>query len=224
MFVTEDESFGKWLRHERERRQISLESVAERTKINIGLLKGLERDDVSRWPSGLFRRSFIRAYATAIGLDAEAIVLEFQTRFPDHDEPRKYLFGKPQQPVRSDEHSSQTSSSQLRLSLAEDAQPILDEMREHFLQRCQAVVWDLTVVSIIGAILVAFGTAFWLSLATATIGYYALAVLIFGNTAGATLSARVRRPPSTGAPAATADLGLDPSGSTVVLPPSQSVI
>src|SRR6185295_8047110 len=136
-FVTEDESFGKWLRHERERRQISLESVAERTKINIGLLKGLERDDVSRWPSGLFRRSFIRAYATAIGLDAEAIVLEFQARFPDHDEPRKYLFGKPQQPVRSDEHSSQTSSSQLRLSLAEDAQPILDEMREHFLQRCQ---------------------------------------------------------------------------------------
>ena len=98
MFVTEDESFGKWLRRERERRQITLESVADLTKINIGLLKGLERDDLSRWPSGLFRRSFIRAYATATGLDAEAVVLEFLVHFPDREEPAKYLFGPPPQP------------------------------------------------------------------------------------------------------------------------------
>lgn len=223
MFVTEDESFGKWLRRERERRQITLESVADRTKINIGLLKGLERDDLSRWPSGLFRRSFIRGYANATGLDADAVVLEFLERFPDREEPTKYLFGPPPQPSQLEERRD-NSSSQLRLSLADDAQPILHELREHFLQRCQAVVWDLTVVSVIGAILVAFGAAFWLSLATATIGYYALAVLIFGNTAGAALSARVRRPPSTGSPQPAADIGLDPSGSNVVCPPSQSVI
>jgi transcriptional regulator with XRE-family HTH domain len=224
MFVTEDESLGKWLRHERERRQISLESVADRTKINIGLLKGLERDDLSRWPSGLFRRSFIRAYATATGLDAESVVLEFLARFPDHEEPSKYLFGPPpHQPSRSEEHAH-NSSNQLRLSLADDAQPILHELREHFLLRCQAVVWDLTVVSIIGAILVAFGAEFWLSLAAATIGYYAIAVLIFGNTAGATLSARVRRPASSGLPQPAVDIGLNPSGSNVVCPPSQSVI
>jgi transcriptional regulator with XRE-family HTH domain len=224
MFVTEDESFGKWLRHERERRQISLESVADRTKINIGLLKGLERDDLSRWPSGLFRRSFVRAYATATGLDAEAVVLEFQERFPDHEEPKKYLFGLPHQAVLAEERAHHNSSGQLRLSLADDAQPIFHELRENFLQRCQAVVWDLTVVSIIGAILVAFGATFWLSLATATIGYYALAVLLFGNTAGATLSARVHQPASTGAPQPAVDIGLDPSGSNVVCPPSQSVI
>lgn len=224
MFVTEDESFGKWLRHERERRQISLESVADLTKINIGLLKGLERDDLSRWPSGLFRRSFIRAYATATGLDADTVVLEFQVRFPEHEEPTKYLFGAPHQPVRPEEHQHGNSSGQLRLSLADDAQPIFHELRENFLQRCQAVVWDLTVVSIIGAILVAFGATFWLSLASATIGYYALAVLLFGNTAGATLSSRVRRPPSAEAPQPVADIVLDPSGSSVVCPPSQSVI
>ena len=223
MSVTEDESFGRWLRHERERRQISLESVAARTKINIGLFKGLERDDLSRWPSGLFRRSFIRAYATATGLDAEAVVLEFLARFPDPDESRKLMFGAPQ-PIVADERCLPTSSSQLRLSLADDAQPIFHELRENLLQRCQAVVWDLTVVSMIGAILVAFGAAFWQSLATATIGYYALAVLIFGNTAGAALSARARRPASTGAPQPAAVIGLDPPASSVVCPPSQSVI
>ena len=55
------DSFGARLRQERERRQIPLKSIAEGTKIGISLLEGLERDDVSRWPSGIFRKSFVRA-------------------------------------------------------------------------------------------------------------------------------------------------------------------
>src|SRR5207247_10509654 len=65
--------FGNRLRLERERRRISLASIAANTKIGLTLLQGLERDDVSRWPSGIFRRSFIRAYAEAVGLDAVQI-------------------------------------------------------------------------------------------------------------------------------------------------------
>ena len=49
----------------------------------LHLLEGLEHDDVSRWPSGIFRKSFIRAYAEAIGLDPEPIVREFLERHPD---------------------------------------------------------------------------------------------------------------------------------------------
>ena len=77
------DSFGGRLRYERERRQIALRSIAEGTKISIGLLEGLERDDVSRWPSGIFRKSFIRAYAEAIGLNADAITREFLELYPD---------------------------------------------------------------------------------------------------------------------------------------------
>jgi cytoskeletal protein RodZ len=77
------ESFGARLRHERERRQIALKSIAEGTKISVTLLEGLERDDVSRWPSGIFRKSFIRAYAEAIGLDPDPIAREFVERYPD---------------------------------------------------------------------------------------------------------------------------------------------
>ena len=77
------QSFGGRLRYERERRQIPLKSIAESTKIGVPLLEGLERDDVSRWPSGIFRKSFVRSYAEAIGLDADAVVREFVERYPD---------------------------------------------------------------------------------------------------------------------------------------------
>jgi cytoskeletal protein RodZ len=76
------DSFGSRLRYERERRQIALKSIAESTKIGITLLEGLERDDVSRWPSGIFRKSFIRSYAEAIGLKPDSVVREFVERYP----------------------------------------------------------------------------------------------------------------------------------------------
>lgn len=77
------DSFGSRLRYERERRQIALKSIAESTKISVTLLEGLERDDVSRWPSGIFRKSFIRSYAEALGLKPDPIVREFVERYPD---------------------------------------------------------------------------------------------------------------------------------------------
>jgi cytoskeletal protein RodZ len=76
-------AFGPRLRQERERRQISLTSIAANTKISRSLLEALERDDVSRWPTGIFRRSFVRSYAEAIGLDPDEVVREFMERFPD---------------------------------------------------------------------------------------------------------------------------------------------
>ena len=77
--------FGPRLRIERERRRITLDSIAANTKINVGLLKELEHDNVSRWPSGIFRRSFIKAYAQAIGLDPDEVAREFLERFPDQE-------------------------------------------------------------------------------------------------------------------------------------------
>src|SRR5262245_11872519 len=79
------ESFGRRLRRERERRQIALTSIAENSKISVSLLRDLERDDFSKWPPGIFRRSFMRAYAQAIGVDVEATIREFLERFPDPD-------------------------------------------------------------------------------------------------------------------------------------------
>jgi transcriptional regulator with XRE-family HTH domain len=77
------ESFGDKLRQRRERQHITLGAIAEQTKIKQSLLEGLERDDVSHWPVGIFRRAFVRAYAHAIGLDPDVVVREFQAVHPE---------------------------------------------------------------------------------------------------------------------------------------------
>jgi hypothetical protein len=76
-------SFGARLRAHRERQQVSLEAIAAATKIKTSLLEELEADNVRHWPGGVFRRSFMRDYARAIGLDPEPIVAEFLARYPD---------------------------------------------------------------------------------------------------------------------------------------------
>lgn len=89
-----NQSFGARLRRERERQRITLAQIAESTKIKASLFEGLERDDVSRWPAGIFRRSFIRAYAQAIGLDTEQVCREFQAHFPERSAPAPSAYGE----------------------------------------------------------------------------------------------------------------------------------
>jgi transcriptional regulator with XRE-family HTH domain len=76
-------SFGARLRAERERKQVSLRAIAEETKIKFSLLQALEQDDLSYWPEGLFRRAYVRAYAHAVGMDAELVLREFLERYPE---------------------------------------------------------------------------------------------------------------------------------------------
>ena len=77
------ETFGARMREQRERQQVALSTIADETKIKISLLEALERDDVSHWPSGIFRRAFVRAYAHAIGLEPDGVLREFLELYPD---------------------------------------------------------------------------------------------------------------------------------------------
>ena len=76
-------TFGARLRRRREEQSISLDTIAERTKIKASLFDELERGDASHWPSGIFRRSFMRAYAQVIGVNPDATVQEFLSLHPD---------------------------------------------------------------------------------------------------------------------------------------------
>lgn len=67
-------SFGETLKRERELREISLRQVSEATKINIRYLEALEQNRFDALPGGLFNKGFIRAYATFVGIDGEAMV------------------------------------------------------------------------------------------------------------------------------------------------------
>ena len=80
--MSDAEQFGVRLRREREKRGISLDALADATKVSVDLWIGLEHNDLSRWPSGIFARAFVRDYARAIGLDADSVVDEFCRQFP----------------------------------------------------------------------------------------------------------------------------------------------
>jgi Helix-turn-helix domain/GAF domain len=80
-------SFGARLRQQREERHIPLEDISAQTKIKASLLEGLEGDDLSRWPQGIFRRAYVRAYAQAVGLEPDAVLQQFLALYPEpHEE------------------------------------------------------------------------------------------------------------------------------------------
>lgn len=81
--MTGRDTFGPRLRAERERAGITLEAIAESTKIKRSLLVGLENNDLAHWPVGIFRRAFFRAYLAAIGLPSETLVADLGRLFPE---------------------------------------------------------------------------------------------------------------------------------------------
>ena len=83
--MSDPQVFGLRLRRERERRGISLEQLATATNVGADLWEGLERSDLSRWPSGIFARAFVRDYARVVGLDPEELVDEFCRLYPHGD-------------------------------------------------------------------------------------------------------------------------------------------
>jgi cytoskeletal protein RodZ len=75
------DGLGECLRRERELRHISLDDVAERTKISRRYLEAIEEGHYDRLPGETFARGFIRSYAQSVGLDPEDILLMYaQTR------------------------------------------------------------------------------------------------------------------------------------------------
>jgi transcriptional regulator with XRE-family HTH domain len=83
--MSEREAFGPNLRRMRMQRCITIEQIAAATKVSANLWSGLERNDLSRWPSGIYARAYVRAYAVEIGIDPQVTVDEFCRSFPTGD-------------------------------------------------------------------------------------------------------------------------------------------
>ena len=73
------ESFGRYLKRERQLREITLEQIAVETKIKIGLLRALEDDRIEALPSPAIVKGFLRAYARSLGLSANDLQLRYQS-------------------------------------------------------------------------------------------------------------------------------------------------
>lgn len=83
--MTEQETFTTRLRRHRERSRTPLAEISRDTRVKLELLEGLEKNDLSLWPKGLYARAYVRAYAAAIGLDGDETVNEFCRLFPHGD-------------------------------------------------------------------------------------------------------------------------------------------
>jgi transcriptional regulator with XRE-family HTH domain len=81
--MTPQEVFLGRLRRHRERNRISLDEIADETRVKRELLEFFERNDLSAWPRGLYARAWVRAYASTIGLDPIDTVDEFCRLFPE---------------------------------------------------------------------------------------------------------------------------------------------
>ena len=84
---------GQALREARERQKLSLDEVADITRVRRAYLADLEAMRLDRLPSRPFTIGYIRAYAEALGLDGEAAVERFKSDEPDLNEPLRAPVG-----------------------------------------------------------------------------------------------------------------------------------
>jgi cytoskeleton protein RodZ len=71
------DDLGLRLKRAREARGLALKDLAAKTKLSASALEALERCDYARLPGGIFGRSFVRAYATEVGVNPDETVAEF---------------------------------------------------------------------------------------------------------------------------------------------------
>ncbi len=71
-------AFSTWLARERELRGLTREAVLRATRLAPAVVDALEGGDPARLPPRTYVVGYLRAYATAVGLDPDEVVLRFQ--------------------------------------------------------------------------------------------------------------------------------------------------
>ena len=73
--------FGRYLQTHRRSKHIPIETVSQKTKITVTVLRQLEAEDLANLPAPAFVKGFIRAYAEAIGADAQDALRRYQAGY-----------------------------------------------------------------------------------------------------------------------------------------------
>jgi transcriptional regulator with XRE-family HTH domain len=184
--------FGPNLRRIREQRRITLEQIADSTNVDVELWAGMEANDFSRWPSGIFARAFIREYARIIGVDAESTVDEFCRYFPVGDRRRGHILRAEAEllGVQSEWHDDQIPERKDRRS-APAAKNLEESARDALLarrSRIAAAAIDIGVSAAAGVgIARLLGFPVWPVLGGVALAYHATGIVFMGTTPGATL-------------------------------------
>jgi transcriptional regulator with XRE-family HTH domain len=194
--MSDRHTFGPRLRRERERRGISLETIAIATKVSADLWEGLERNDFSRWPSGIFARAFIRDYARAVGLDSDEVVDEFCRLFPVGDRRASRLIKAQAQLIGHNAALTETmlppEGDRRAPDLTAEAQARATAAR--YATRTVSAAIDTTCSLLLAAaIAVPFSISFWATAGIVGILYYGVATIAWGQTLGTRTAAALRQ-------------------------------
>ncbi len=204
--MTPRAALGAELRRARERRGVSLAEIAAVTKISRALFEALERGDCSRWPGGIYSRAYVREYARAVGLPADAVVARFVECFAEKAQPDGAT-----PPDRSPARPTASDAPPLRLAIASDAA----DRRAALLLRARLFAIDaMLVIGSAAALTTATGADFWISAVAASLGCQAVGIFRTGGSTGVMLATSLRR---AGTARARAD---DADGPVTTGPPS----
>jgi DnaJ-class molecular chaperone len=81
--LTHDVLSGEDLKKIRDELGISLEEIAEIAKVRMVYLRAIEEDQFEKMPPRIFLKSFLRAYAQCMGLDADLVASRYLKRIHD---------------------------------------------------------------------------------------------------------------------------------------------
>jgi transcriptional regulator with XRE-family HTH domain len=167
--VNPSHAFGEKLRLAREARGLTLEAIAQTTKIGASLLSSLERGDCSRWPGGVYSRAYVRSFAQAVGLDPKAISDEFCDCFPTVAWPEGSAFAEA--PARQARGSAldltqyDLPDAPLRLTLDPMPSPRWGVLKSRLTVRLA----ECAVGVLVAAVVSLFGVDFWMALSAASL-------------------------------------------------------
>jgi cytoskeletal protein RodZ len=64
----------------RKKAGVSLEQIADRTKISVRFLRAIEAEDFAKLPGGIFSTSYLRQYAAEVGYDETELLTQFDRK------------------------------------------------------------------------------------------------------------------------------------------------
>jgi len=186
--MSDRDTFGPRLRAERERRGISIDTIASVTKVGGDLWDGLERNDFSRWPSGIFARAFVRDYARAIGLDADEVVDEFCRLFPVGDRRGSRLIQAQAQLIGHQLAYAESGSVPADGDRRSAPEQPFDEstvVRARLAARALATSLDaIASLSVAAGVSALMDISFWTLAGVITVMYYTGMTIAFGTSPG----------------------------------------
>ena len=128
------ESLGESLKRAREQKGVELSEAAAATRIKLGQLGDIEKDDYSNVPAPTYAKGFLKIYAQYLGLEPEPIIQRFVDELsakrpePPTLKPKKDtrggLFSRKSREGES--QSEEASDSQATESSAPAAEPVVE--------------------------------------------------------------------------------------------------